>query len=179
MIEASSASPTLLAPTRITEQWTTDPSRLSFTEYTDRCIWGPPGADRIRKCLDRKLASKLFRYSVRQRDNHYVDGEDPAYGAWTKALECGRSYMAGDTVSIAQFLRTHQSGLTDWQRIAFLWCVANPSLALTLSSQRPRRVYEIRKRGEYVEISLPHHDAGGERLWITRDGKTKVLVNVD
>ena len=39
--------------------------------------------------------------------------------------------------------------------------------------------YDCYWRGEYCVISLPHHDAGGERSWITRDGKSKTLVNVD
>ncbi len=180
MIESSPAeTPSLPSLQTSPEPWNADPSQLRFTDYLDRCIWGPPDANRIRRCLDNKLASEPFRYSVQQTDNHYTNGEDLSYGAWDKALECGRSYMAGESTSMAQFVRTHRSRLQGWQRLAWLWCVANPSLTLVLRSQRPRRVYEIKKRGEYVEIGLPHHGAGGERHWISRDGKTKVLVNVD
>jgi hypothetical protein len=40
-------------------------------------------------------------------------------------------------------------------------------------------IYHIAKRGEYVEIGLPHHCHGGEKYWVSRNGKTKVLINVD
>jgi hypothetical protein len=40
-------------------------------------------------------------------------------------------------------------------------------------------IYHIAKRGEYVEIGLPHHRHGGEKYWVSRNGKTKVLINVD
>lgn len=37
----------------------------------------------------------------------------------------------------------------------------------------------IHWRGEYCLFGLPHHDAGGERHWISNDAKTKILINVD
>jgi hypothetical protein len=69
--------------------------------------------------------------------------------------------------------------LNEWQRLAFEWCVANPSRMLVLTSTKPRLIYHIAKRGEYVEFGLPHHCHGGEKYWISRDGNTKVLINVD
>jgi hypothetical protein len=66
-----------------------------------------------------------------------------------------------------------------WQKLAYRWCLANPCGCLVLHSKEIGRSYEIRKRGEYVEIVLPYRGFGGERLWITRDGKTKVLIHVD
>jgi hypothetical protein len=40
-------------------------------------------------------------------------------------------------------------------------------------------IYHIAKRGEYVEFGLPHYSHGGEKYWVSRRGKTKVLINVD
>jgi len=59
----------------------------------------------------------------------------------------------------------------------FEYCKANPREKVTLRNNRLE--YDCYWRGEYCVISLPHHDAGGERTWITRDGKSKILVNVD
>jgi hypothetical protein len=120
-----------------------------------------------------------FWYTVRLRDNEYRNGDDPKYGLWSKALECGRSYLVGNDVPMSKFVREHSSSLTTWQRQAFQWCLANPSSCLEFESKPLRRIYEIKKRGEYVQIGLPHHDWGGERLWISRDGRRKVLINVD
>ena len=156
-----------------------NPAGLSFAEYRDRCLLGPPDSTGSRSCLDTKAALEPFPYTVRQKGNEYADGEDPVCGAWDKALESGRSYLVGSAASMRQFLRTHTSALTAWQRMAYRWCLANPSLSLVFEARHQRRIYEILKRGEYVQIGLPHQEHGGERHWISRDGRTKVLVNVD
>jgi hypothetical protein len=67
----------------------------------------------------------------------------------------------------------------DVHRLAYAWCMANPSRMLVLTSPKPRLIYQIAKRGEYVEFGLPHHCHGGEKYWVSRNGKTKVLINVD
>jgi hypothetical protein len=156
-----------------------DPAGLSFSEYRDRCLWGPPEEHGRQSCLDRKTAMEPFDYIVTQRDNYFKNGEDPHYGTWDKALEAGRSYLVGNAVPWSQFLRTHASALTGWQRMAYRWCLANPSLQLVCKATLRSRIYHVMKRGDYVEIGLPFHDYGGEKHWISRDGKTKVLVNVD
>jgi len=63
--------------------------------------------------------------------------------------------------------------------MAYRWCLGHPTLCLVFESRLQSRIYHIMKHGEYVEIGLPFHDYGGEKHWITRDGKTRVLVNVD
>jgi len=62
--------------------------------------------------------------------------------------------------------------------MAYEWCVANPSRMLVLTSTKPRLIYHIAKRGEYVEIGLPHHCHGGEKYWVSRRAKIKVLINL-
>jgi hypothetical protein len=96
-----------------------------------------------------------------------------------KALDVGSSYLVGATVPLSEFQRVHTSSLNEWQRLAFEWCMANPSRMLVLTSTKPRLIYHIAKRGEYVELGLPHHCHGGEKYWVSRNGKTRVLINVD
>jgi hypothetical protein len=105
------------------------------------------------------------------KENH---GE---YDTWAASLQIGRSYLVGSKVPMCQFISNHKSRMPDWQQIAYLWCLANPHKKLLV--QNGRKDWSIGVRGEYVELGLPHHDAGGERHWISQDGRTKILVNVD
>ena len=83
----------------------------------------------------------------------------------------------GESVPTETFLKTHRSSCKPWQQKVFEYCKARPQETVNLRNQRFD--YDCYWRGEYCVISLPHHDAGGERTWITRDGKSKILVNVD
>jgi hypothetical protein len=111
------------------------------------------------------VAAEAFPYSVEQRINPYPNGEDADYGTWEKALDVGHSYLVGAAVSMPELQRVYTSSLNEWQRLAFEWCMANPSRMLVLASTRPRLIYHIAKRGEYIEIGLPHHCHGGEKYW--------------
>jgi hypothetical protein len=159
--------------------WTTDPAQLNFTDYRDRQLWGPPDQAGKRQCINSALFRKPFSYAVEQRTNPYTNGEDANFGTWEQALDIGRSYLVGSSVPMGEFLRVHTSSLNEWQRMAYDWCLANPSRLLVLTSTTSPLIYHICKRGEYVEIGLPHHSHGGEKYWVSRTGKTKVLINVD
>ncbi len=125
--------------------WITDPALLRFEYYRDRCLWGKPNTQGVRSCLDRELAAEPFRYVVRQKENHYANGLDPEFGSWVKALECGCSYMAGNSMPMTEFVRRHSSRLIGWQRLAYQWCIANPTECLILNSKKLGRIYEIKK----------------------------------
>lgn len=99
------------------------------------------------------------------------------YDTWDAAIACGRSYLVGDAVPLSEFLRTHTSALTPAQKVAWSWARVNPAYKFTVSVRG--KDWEIYQRGQYVVFALPHHDAGGERTYISRDGRTKVLINVD
>jgi hypothetical protein len=78
-----------------------------------------------------------------------------------------------------EFQRVYTSSLNEWQRLAYEWCVANSSRMLVFTSTKLRLIYHIAKRGEYVELGLPQHRHGGEKYWVSRNGKTRVLINVE
>ena len=161
------------------DSWSMDPAELDFSEFRNRHIRGPPDSSGSCPCINIALFRKPFPYSVEQRINPYPNGEVADYGTWEKALDAGRSYLVGATVPISEFQRVYTSPLNEWQRLAYVWCVANPSRMLVITSVKPRLIYHIAKRGESVEFGLPHHCHGGEKYWVSRNGKTKVLINVD
>lgn len=123
----------------------------------------------------------VLDYSTRMRISHQVNAyhemKDDKYRSWDQSIETGHSYLVGDRMTREQFLTSHTSRLSPWMQHAFHWCVMNPEKCLRLDGARLEwRVYA---RGEYVNFSLPYHDHGGEKDWISVDGKTKVLINVD
>lgn len=75
------------------------------------------------------------------------------YGTWEKALDVGRSYLVGGTMPMPEFLRVDTSSLNEWQHLAYMWCVANASRMLVLTSTKPRLIYHIAKRGEDFHIT--------------------------
>ena len=99
------------------------------------------------------------------------------YANWNKSIAGGKSYLVGEAISTETFLKTHRSSCKLWQQNVFAYCKAHPHETVNLRNRRFD--YDCYWRGEYCVISLPHHDVGGERSWITRDGKSKILVNVD
>ncbi len=78
-----------------------------------------------------------------------------------------------------EFQRGYTSSLNEWQRLAYEWCVAHPLRMLVLASTKSRLIYHIAKRSEYVEFGRPHHCHGGEKYWVSRNGETRALINVD
>ena len=122
------------------------------------------------------IHSLLFVVST--RPNQWVGREDK-YGVWDIAVDSGRSYLVGKDVPLRSFLSTHTSKLRPWQRLAFRWALANPNQCLQIETFDRGLYWTVEKRGEYVEFGLPHQSQGGEKHWISRDGQTQVLVNVD
>ena len=95
-----------------------NPAELDFSEFRNQHIWGPPDSSGSRPCINIALFRKPFPYSVEQRTNSYPNGEGADYGTWEKALDVGRSYLVGATVSISEFQRVYTSSLNEWQRLA-------------------------------------------------------------
>ena len=106
-----------------------------------------------------------------------VSNRTTGYGSWDKAIASGKDYLVGERVDTAKFLATHRSPLKGWQQAAYQWTKDHPYFQLVYST--PGRDWEVYSSGEYVTFALPHQDAGGERHYVSRDVKTKILVNVD
>jgi hypothetical protein len=142
----------------VEDSWSMDPAELDFSEFRNRHIWGAPDSSGSRQCINMALSRKPFPYSVEQRINPYPNGEDADDGTWEKALDVGRCYLVGATVPLSEFQRVNRSSLNEWQRMAYEWCVANPSrmlvhideTSLDLSHRQARRV-----RRDRTAASLP------------------------
>ncbi len=168
--------------------------------YTGRTITGLVcencGVDLMKEALtktyegieDLSRAVQLLRvkgYSylpLHEFPNQYSNDPDDNYKSFDKALESGKSYLVGDGIPTDEFKRTHKSSIEKWMRAIVRYCEQRPETKIGFTINRGNFApyeYVIYKRGEYVNIGLPHQDAGGERDWITKDGKTKYLVNVD
>jgi len=93
-------------------------------------------------------------------------------------IESGRSYLVGDSQDTETFIRRHRSPVPSWLQSACWLAYNEPGKRVDLNSRRLH--FSVYRRGEYVNISLPHHDKGGEKDWITMHPfHTRVLVNVD
>lgn len=123
-------------------------------------------------------ANRNDRYDVRQEEPNYwwKDG-DPKYNTWDGIIESGRDYLFGSDCSMEKFLKRSSSNMPEWMQIAVAICNEHPEAQFNV--RNGRQEYRIYKRGEYVQVSLPYHDAGGEYDWVTRDGKRRVQVNQD
>lgn len=92
-------------------------------------------------------------------------------------LAAGKSYLYGENMPMEGYLKKAKSSLTEWQKFAFEFCINNPSITLHFSFFKTE--WKVYKRGEYVNFSLPFHDKGGEKDYVSLNGKTKYLINVD
>jgi hypothetical protein len=132
-------------------------------------------AQEIRKSAMGKSWKSFVFVSV--YDNYYLDIDDK-YNKWDKAIESGKSYLVGDSQDTKTFLHKHTSYLNGWQKLAYQWAIENPGNKLVINNNN-RFEWEVYVRGEYVTFGLPHQDMGGERHYICKNGKSKVLINVD
>ncbi|OQY99635.1 MAG: hypothetical protein B6D41_01000 [Chloroflexi bacterium UTCFX4] len=146
--------------------------------------------EKLQVSLDdiRRVVGRTYTVTIYENSYH-TNASEWNQWTWEKLIESGKSYLVGKDVPTNKFIREHTSRLTAWQSLAALWAIENPSQQLIVETsdwvRAPRRCYVICARAfgdpndAVVEIGLPHHDAGGERHWISHDCKTRVLVNVD
>lgn len=110
--------------------------------------------------------------------NNHDYGPQDQFRRWDHSIECGRDYLCGNDYPMDRFLAEQTTSIQSYMIPVVLFCWDNP-LVLIQFMTLGHREYAIYRRGEYIVISLPYHDCGGEKDWITRDFKTKVLINVD
>lgn len=124
------------------------------------------------------LEKSKHAYRLTIRDKGTWEGKAKFESAtWDKVIESGKSYLVGKEVPTPVFLKTHTSPLCAWQKHAVELAKLMPDKKVVMISSRLE--YHIYTRNDFVEIGLPHQDRGGEKHWVTRNGKSKVLVNVD
>lgn len=119
-------------------------------------------------------------YHFKVKDNPYLgEGwEKDDWATFEAAAAGGKDYLVGERLTMPEYLKKHSSALTGWLQLAYRWAQENPTQML-VADNRTSREYHIVKRGDHVEISLPHQDMGGEKAWISRDGRTRLLINED
>ena len=83
-----------------------------------------------------------------------------------------RSSLSRDT-----FLHVYRRPMLDWMVAAYAWARQNPDRVLTLYSGPFS--WHVYQRGEYVSFTLPFHESGGEKEYISRDGVSRIKVNDD
>jgi hypothetical protein len=121
-----------------------------------------------------RFKTEVFVSSRPKEDKWHLTTNEFWY--WDRIIESGKSYMVGD-MPTQEYLRKFSSPLSKWQKLAYVWAIENPDSILDVETSSHE--WQVYTRGEYVEFSLPHQDKGGERNYVTRNGKTKVLVNED
>ncbi len=140
----------------------------------------PVGLEDIERLARSYQVSVLAEPNVygpsRDRPDPAGSGADP-WATWEAALADGQSYLCGPSVSREAFLRLYRRPLLDWMVPAYAWARQNPDRVLTLYS-RPFS-WHVYQRGEYVSFTLPFHDSGGEKEYISRDGVSRIKVNDD
>lgn len=110
------------------------------------------------------------------------DLRESVYNSFDKCLEGGRDYLCGKLLDMELFKKKYRSAITNWMKHIVIYSYHHPDEKLVFTIDKGNfgsLTYHIYRRGEYVEIALPYHDEGGEKNWITRNLKTKYLVNVD
>lgn len=114
--------------------------------------------------------------------------EADVYRDWDTMVAAGKSYLVGQLTRMDTYLRQYTSPIKEpWMTLAYLWARQNPACHLEIdSSHRDAHgfreggsVWNIGERGDYVQIVLPVQDCGGEKHWISRDGKSRLLVGED
>jgi hypothetical protein len=122
--------------------------------------------------------------SCRQTDNNNLLQPGADYYEFDTVIEAGKSYMVGSDVATADYLKSHRSYMdpNGWMAAAVAYAFANPDKKLIIEGHGSRPLhYQVYKRGNFVEVALPHHGQGGERHWAVSEDKPRrrILINVD
>jgi hypothetical protein len=107
--------------------------------------------------------------------NAYTAAPERWNGEWADALDRGRRVMLGAEATEAAYLARYETGAAPWQSAAVAFCRAFPRLWLVVG-EGPEGCH-VRLRGEYVEYL--HHVGVREYTYLSRDGATVVLVEID
>jgi hypothetical protein len=124
----------------------------------------------------REVARGLPGWSLRAFDGNAYDARPERWdGRWAEAVEGGRRVMLGADVAEAEYLARYTVEAAPWQSAAVAFCRAFPRLWLVIGDGS--HGWSARRRGEYVEFL--YHAGAREYTYLSRDGATVVLVEID
>ncbi len=109
--------------------------------------------------------------------------KDEALATWEASVEAGKASVAGESMTIQEYLRKHTAPMQlQWQKAAYEWAIQNPGSILTVSIKVPQEdsweeITMVGKHGEYVVFY--NENTSGGAIWISRDNETRVLVYRD
>ena len=122
-------------------------------------------------------------FSISYVPNKVYEGN---WGTWDTLLESGKSYMVGDRIPLEDYVKSHRTSMSPFQKAVARWVWEHPDFYVKLSSYStgwcgyPRSEWDYRRQGEAVVFGMPHHSSGGEKHWMTRPEFTgAILINVD
>ena len=132
-----------------------------------------------------KVLQALFQFAREAGYMVWLQSKSEAFlkwearvGNWDQAIEGGKSYMYGSDKPTKEYIRKYSSTLSAiWMKLAYQLAMLDTTIEIHLRSQR--LAYHVYKVGEYVEFRLPYHGQGGEKSYITKDGKRKVQTDQD
>ncbi len=158
----------------------TENGNLYCAETHPLKVWDSP--DHIRKAL--YDAARQAGYSITPfiKDVSFQRWvtSTPCLGVWEPTVDQGWSYLYGKDRPRKDYLRKYTSPISQvWMRLAVRMAQLDPTMKFVFINEHRRLQYEVYDLGEYVEIRLPHHDMGGEKTWVTKDGKTRLCIDVD
>lgn len=137
--------------------------------------------ERVRHIVRHYYKESVF---VSTTNNCNLLTPDSDYFTYNSVVEAGKSYMVGEDVPTKKYIASHSTYIEphSWLAFAIDWAFNNPESMMSVDIQsRNSYYYQVYKRGEYVEIALPHHGRGGEKHWIVPSERRnrRLLVNVD
>lgn len=100
-----------------------------------------------------------------------------AWSDWDRNLALGKSYLMGSKTPDAVYLKRHRSPLSGWQKVAYHYALAHPDKTVFLENDA--NDWQVNACGDYVIFALPHHCRGGERHYVSRNGRSKICINID
>lgn len=119
-------------------------------------------------------------YTSRATITSRSKGDHPFYQnihTWDHTVESSRNWMVGKEWELSRFIKTHTRSMQPWQKLAFIWAMNHPDMILEIESDR--FAWQVYMMGEYVEFFMPDHGKGGEKIFISRTGKTMLWVGKD
>lgn len=92
--------------------------------------------------------------------------------SFQRAIDFAKGYLGYESIS----------RVVPWMQLIAGWAWEHPTQEISFSVKRGTSLhtdYTIIRCDDHIIIRLPYHDAGGEKTWITKDLRSKHLVDVD